>query len=76
MSSSGPKRVKRRRHAKAISLIANAALAGMKLERHQSVSRRWNGEGPTIWSTKIDGVVIYRASRAALARIYMETLAK
>lgn len=70
----GPNRVRRMRNTKALSLIANAALAGMKLEKHKSVSRRWAGPSHTIWSTTIDGVVIYRASRAALARIYMELL--
>lgn len=72
--SYGPKRHVRRRAAHALNLVAQAALAGMKLEKHQSVSRRWAGASHTVWSTTIDGVVIYRASRAALARIYLELL--
>jgi hypothetical protein len=70
--SYGPKRVVRRRAARALSLVAQAALAGMKTERHKTVSRKWKGPGHTIWSTSIDGVTIYRASRAALASIYLE----
>lgn len=66
------KHIKRRRHHHNLYMLANAALAGMKLEKHKSISRRWEGASHTIWSTTIDGVVIYRASRAALARIYME----
>jgi hypothetical protein len=70
----GPRRVCRARHNNAINLVAKAALAGMKIEKHTSVSRRWKGPSHTIWSTTIDGVVIYRASIAALARIYLEML--
>lgn len=69
-----PKRVKRKLHHKNMVACANAALAGMKLEKHKSVSRRWAGPSHTIWSTTIDGVVIYRVSRAALARIFLELL--
>jgi hypothetical protein len=68
------KKIKRKRHQNNLRLIANAALAGMKLDKHKSVSRRWAGQSHTIWSTTIDGVVIYRASRAALASIYMELM--
>jgi len=68
----GPRRVCRARHNNALNLIARAALAGMKVEKHQSVSRHWQGPSHTIWSTTIDGAVIYRASHAALARIYLE----
>lgn len=73
--SFGPKRHVKRRAANALNLVAKAGLAGMKLEKHKSVSRRWAGDSHTIWSTTIDGVVIYRASKAALARIYLELLA-
>lgn len=68
------KKIKRRRHHHNLHTLANAALAGMKLDKHKSVSRRWHGGSHTIWSTTIDGVVIYRASRAALATIYLELL--
>lgn len=70
----GPRRVKRARAQKALRLVAQAGLAGMKMERHNSVSRRWAGSSHTIWSTTIDGVRIYRASMASLARVYLELL--
>jgi hypothetical protein len=70
--SYGPKHHVRRRASNALNLVARAALAGMKLEKHESVSRRWKGPSHTIWSTTIDGVVIYRCSKAALARIFLE----
>lgn len=84
--SYGPKKHVRKRAAHALALVAQAALAGMKTETHKTVSRRWgngehknkradqNSDSHTVYSTTIDGVVIYRASRAALARIYLELL--
>jgi hypothetical protein len=74
MAMFGPRRMGRARRSQAVQLVARACLAGMKLEKHQSVSRRWKGPSHTVWSTTIDGVTIYRISRAALARIYLETL--
>lgn len=72
--SYGPKRHVKRRASKALNLIARAALAGMKTEKHTTVSRRWAGPGHAVYSATIDGVVVYRASRAALARIYLDLL--
>lgn len=68
--------MKRRRGHKAICLIANAGLAGMRLKKHESVSRRWAGPSHTVWSIEIDGIPIYRASKAACARMWMELLPK
>lgn len=70
----GPRRVCRARHNNAMNLIAKAALSGLTIEKHESVSRKWKGASHTIYSAEIDGVKIYRASRAALARIYLELL--
>lgn len=70
----GPRRVKRARGHKAMVMVAQAGLAGMRAEKHDSVSRRWAGASHTIWSTTIDGVRIYRASMASLARVYLDLL--
>lgn len=70
----GPKRVKRARHNHAMQLVANAFLAGMKVEKHKTISRKWKGESHNAYSTTIDGVVIYRTSLASLARVYMNCM--
>ena len=70
----GPKRIRRQRHGKAMNLIANAMLAGMRYEKHATKSHTWQGESHTVYSCTIEGILIYRCSLAALARIWMELL--
>lgn len=72
--SYGPKKHVKRRAARARRLVTAALLAGMEMEQHMTVARRWSGASNTVYSTSIGGVTIYRMSKASLARVYLETL--
>jgi hypothetical protein len=69
-----PKRTKRKLRSKNLCMIANAMLAGMRVEKHETLSRKWAGPSHTAYSCTIEGVVIYRMSVAALARVYLALL--
>jgi hypothetical protein len=55
-------------------MVAVALLAGMEVDSHMTVSRRWAGCSHRVYSTRIGDVTVYRLSRASLARVYLETL--
>jgi hypothetical protein len=72
LMSYGPKKYAARRAAAARRIVTAALLAGMEVEKHRTVSRYWKGEAHNVYSTTIDGVQIYRLSKASLARVYLE----
>lgn len=74
--SYGPKAHVKRRAARAMRIVAAAKLAGMEVQRHNTVSNAWRGEGYIVYSTKVDGTQIYRLSQASLARVWLEARAR
>lgn len=67
----GTKRARRMRHKRAMALTASAFLSGMRIEKHRTSAHSWDGPGPICFSADIDGVLVYRISLAALARVFL-----